>query len=265
MKRTYPILFVSILMLFASCERQPVTPDDTQKKKISKIIEDISYHDEIDDIEDICEEIWEWNGNHIETITRHYYFYDSGILYEEYVEIAQFLYQDNKISTITDGHSRYEFSYHGDQLSSVACFDMEDNLSREYVYEYNGKEPTKVSLSVPSASILEEFCFEWLDGNVAKIKYYNDGSYVSSYTFRYDNKENPFYNLCVNYHGNLDNPDAFIERFMLPPSRNNVISGHHSGDIGDLNFTYTYDGELPIGRKCYDDGFVITTRYEYFE
>ena len=146
-----------------------------------------------------------------------------------------------------------------------ARFSASTIMSREYVYEYNGKEPTKVSLSVPSASILEEFCFEWLDGNVTKIKYYNNGGYVSSYTFRYDNKENPFYNLCVNYHGNLDNPDAFIERFMLPPSRNNVISGHHSGDIGDLNFTYTYDGELPIGRKCYDDGFVITTRYEYFE
>ena len=57
---------------------------------------------------------------------------------------------------------------------------------------------------------------------------------------------------------------VFIERFLMPTSKNNVISGSHSNDWTQ-NFTYTYDGDTSIGRKSYYDGSVITTRYEYQE
>lgn len=258
-KSSLVIFFVSVLLLFTSCERNPISSEETtQEKKISKIIEECSY----DEDESICEEIWEWNGNQIRTITKHYYYYEYGMLEEEDVEIAQFFYQNNKISTITDGHTRYELFYQNDRLSSVKCYDMNDNPEREYTYEYNGDNLTKVSHYMPSLSISEEYYFEWLEGNVARIKYYNDGDYVSSYSFRYDNKGNPFHDLCVNFYDNLFNSDVFVERFLFPSSKNNVISGSHSS-VGSLNFTYTYDENYPLTRKCYLDGTVITTRYEY--
>lgn len=258
-KSSLVIFFVSVLLLFTSCERNPISSEETtQEKKISKIIEECSY----DEDESICEEIWEWNGNQIRTITKHYYYYEYGMLEEEDVEIAQFFYQNNKISTITDGHTRYELFYQNDRLSSVKCYDMNDNPTHEYLYEYHGDNLTKTSHSTPSLSLLEEYYFEWLEGNVAKIKYYKDGDYVSSYSFRYDNKGNPFHDLCVNFYDNLFNSDVFVERFLFPSSKNNVISGSHSS-VGSLNFTYTYDENYPLTRKCYLDGTVITTRYEY--
>lgn len=158
-------------------------------------------------------EILGWNGDHLKSITKHSYYYAYGSLEYENLEIAQFFYNNNKkISTIRIGSHRYELLYQNDFLSSVICYNSNDNPTLEYLYEYNGNLLTKISLSVPSYDLLEEYYFEWLEGNVAQIKYYNKGDYVSSYTFMYDNKENPFFNLCVNFHDNLQDPDCFYRK-----------------------------------------------------
>ena len=264
MKRIYFFVFCTAILLpllFTACDRKPITPENTQKKKIARIVEE-----QIDDeSEDVCEEIWEWDGDHLNTITKHFYYYEYGNLVEEEIEIARFFYENDRISTIRIGNKRYELSYQNNLLSSVICYDLNDNPNLEYHYEYNGSVLTKVSLSVPSLTFLDEFYLEWLEGNVAIIKYHYNGNYVSSYTFTYDNKENPFFNLCVNYHDNLEDPDCFIERFLLPSSKNNVISGHWSGGWPQTNIIYTYDGDYPTSRKRYCDGDVIITTYEYQE
>ena len=241
-------------------------------------------------------ELWTWKGNQLDKIE---HVYDDASWVEEFTyndnkliriddkkhqEYTEFQYDKNKLSKI--------LHYSDGQLlcESLLIFDdneLEEILINDYGYKRNHDTtnlhlnpfeqilPTEIAakimehidqtISQPQKGLITySFELDWDDNNISEIETVLFDHEIE-YKFFYDKKANPFkgYLGIDAYSTNVD--------FAQTGSANNIVRiiekvkvGNVESTTGIHDYTYKYDGKLPIERRFIDEeGSYFVYYFEY--
>ena len=299
MKKLFTVvLCVSILLplLFTACQRESEEEQNQEQvqegvynpqKKIDRIFsnwrlirqvfsQETNSWETVEQVDGplASSEIWQWNGDELESIT----YYEDGVEYGR----ADFSYHNNRIHSIsvTDDlvawrNLTYYYSYDGDKLSSIQSF-QESTMVEDFQIIHTGNKITKIiyyenflyTKNLPSHPIAINptidriltslktkyktkgiifqgvINLEWDGNNISRASVaedMDDESWVVEYT--YDTKTNPYYGMLFWY-----GHDGYRDMFT---SQNNVLTEkctylESEGVAWSDEYSYTYNGDWPI-------------------
>ena len=204
-------------------------------------------------------QVFVWDKEQLKKIE--YYSSDNTIYQEHY-----YTYNDEGlVSRIEDftNNEYVEYSYNGNKLTK-ARFYIDGELDEDWKFTYENDKISKMELVYVAKSSMNSRSdyyveFTWENDNITRMEGVEDGVRFLI-DCKYDNKLNPLNNFW-----GLEIDEYYTELYSCKNNVTQWVCTYYEDETSNevINYSYNYDGDYPIVKKCYDNVFNYTWYYEY--
>lgn len=290
--KTFSIALGLLLTVsLASCQKEVQPGAYSPKKKVQRIYYALSGQ------EKEPFQHWEWNGDHLSSIT---HYHDYGLKGDTWIE--DFTYENNRITRV-DNYTNSEYvtyDYDGDHLKTVTMF-YQNSIISTWTISYDGKHINKMAgtlygakkgaklhLNPLSHLLPSDICanvtkhgqqmveqcqkddaisvvllLTWTDDNISKVVYTGDGEYLNM-QLQYDDMNCPWYGFLGGLEDYLVNFSTGHTGFTQHNLTSIVITEDQYVD--SVCFAYQYDSDkYPVFQTMYYADDIDDKTILYFE